>query len=401
MEYKQLLKTFGPAWIVMIADVDVASIVEGLQSGISWGYRLVFVMLILTIPLYFIQDAAGTLGTISGKGLGEAIRYKYGRKKAIVASIPMAVTDFLEYVVEYAGIALGLQLLGFPLIIGLPVFFILHIAVATSKKYRHAEMFLIPISFILVATIIWLSIIFPINFKDFVSYGLNPIQPYNNTSYDFLFAASIGAVIMPWMLFFHSGADSRKKLNKNNMRSEKLETLIGAMISEILMVITVVVGFNFSKLDPNIEDYSNSVLSPKVFQNILLNFNHEAVYIFGIGFLASGFLALVVISMASAWGTLEALNIRSHKSYIIIYIIESLPALILVFFSRNLVYLMIELMVIYTIVVAPPLYYLGKLVSDPVIMKGNPIRGGKIKIYWVLSFFVVLGGIIGLVSIFI
>ncbi|AFZ70489.1 Mn2+/Fe2- transporter, NRAMP family [Caldisphaera lagunensis DSM 15908] len=396
MEYKELLKTFGPAWIVMIADVDVASIIEGLQSGIAWGYRMIFIMLILTIPLFFIQDAAGTLGTISGMGLGEAIRKKFGKKQAIIASIPMTITDFLEYVVEYAGIGIGLQLLGIPLIIGLIIIFIFHIAVATSKRYRHAEMFLIPISFILVVATIWIATMFPINSKELLFYGLNPIQPYNNKNYNFLLAASIGAVIMPWMLFFHSGADSRKKIKTENLKYERLETFIGALVSEILMVITVIVGYNLAKIDPNIN--SDGIINPYTFEKILTSFNTNLLYLLGIGFIASGFLALVVISMASAWGALEALNINKHKWYIIIYSLESLPAILIVLISKNLIYLMLELMVIYTIIVAPPLYYLGRLISDEKIMKGKPIKGVRLKVYWVLSAMVVIGGFIGFIS---
>ncbi|WP_292319544.1 NRAMP family divalent metal transporter [Caldisphaera sp.] len=397
MEYKELLKTFGPAWIVMIADVDVASIVEGLQSGVAWGYRMVFIMLILTIPLFFIQDAAGTLGTVSGMGLGEAIRKKFGKKQAIIASIPMSITDFLEYVVEYAGIGLGLELLGIPLEIGLAIAFVFHILVATSRKYRHAEAVLVPISFILVATIIWLSFIFPINCKQFLLYGISPLQPYTNKSFDFLFAASIGAVIMPWMLFFHSGADSRKKLKIENMRAERLETLVGAIISEVLMVVTVIVGYNLNKLDPSM---GSNILDYNLLASMLKNFNLSALYLLGVGFIASGFLALVVISMASAWGALEALNINKHKWYVMIYSLESLPAMVLVLISKNLVYLMLELMVIYTIVVAPPLYYLGRLVSDYKIMRGKPIKGIRLKLYWLLSALIVMGGLLGFISLF-
>ena len=49
----ELRSTFGPAWIVMIADVDAASIVTAAQDGASYGYGLVWFLLILAIPLFF------------------------------------------------------------------------------------------------------------------------------------------------------------------------------------------------------------------------------------------------------------------------------------------------------------------------------------------------------------
>ena len=84
---RELLRNFGPAWLVMIADVDIASIVTGLQAGSVWGYRMIFVMVLLIVPLFFIQDAAGRLGIASGYGLGAATRRYFGRKVAIAAAI--------------------------------------------------------------------------------------------------------------------------------------------------------------------------------------------------------------------------------------------------------------------------------------------------------------------------
>ncbi len=50
----------------------------------------------------------------------------------------------------------------------------------------------------------------------------------------------------------------------------------------------------------------------------------------GVGFISAGFLALVVISLGSAWGVLEALHTRSRRSFLIIYTVESLPAILVV-----------------------------------------------------------------------
>ena len=74
----------------MIADVDVASIITGLQAGATWGYRMIFVLIILIFPLFIIQDAAGRLGIASGRGLGEQIRINFGKKSAVLAAIRWA-----------------------------------------------------------------------------------------------------------------------------------------------------------------------------------------------------------------------------------------------------------------------------------------------------------------------
>jgi len=389
-DIRNFLRVFGPAWLVMIADVDVASIIEGLEAGAAWGYRMVFIMLILTFPLFFIQDAAGMLGTVGGMGLGEAIRKRFGARTSLMASIPMAVSDFLEYVVEYAGMAVGLYLLGIPVAIGLLAIFLIHFMVIYSRHYKETEEILLPISFILVAAIAATTIIFKPDIAKVVNLGLNPLQPYSNSSFDYIMAASIGAVIMPWMLFFHSGADSRKKLNTSDLKNERIETLVGAVVSEVLMAIVVIDG---SFIRGNMYDIS-------VIANTIALAGRYARLVLGIGFLASGFLALVVISMGSAWGVLEAIGLKGRGQYYKIYLIESLPALAIVLLVNNYLSLILDLMIIYTVILIPLLIFLGKLVMDNTIMNNRTLKKREVYIYWLMSAAISIGGLLGLASIF-
>jgi len=389
-DIRNFLRVFGPAWLVMIADVDVASIIEGLEAGAAWGYRMVFIMLILTFPLFFIQDAAGMLGTVGGMGLGEAIRKRFGARTSLMASVPMAVSDFLEYVVEYAGMAVGLYLLGIPVAIGLLAIFLIHFMVIYSRHYKETEEILLPISFILVAAIAATTIIFKPDIAKVVNLGLTPLQPYSNSSFDYMMAASIGAVIMPWMLFFHSGADSRKKLNTSDLKNERIETLVGAVVSEVLMAIVVIDG---SFIRGNMYDIS-------VIANTIALAGRYARLVLGIGFLASGFLALVVISMGSAWGVLEAIGLKGRGQYYKIYLIESLPALAIVLLVNNYLSLILDLMIIYTVILIPLLIFLGKLVMDNTIMNNRTLKKREVYIYWLMSAAISIGGLLGLASIF-
>lgn len=375
----------------MMADIDVASIITALQAGASWGYRMVFIMLALTIPLFLIQDAAGLLGTASGMGLGEAIRKYFGKKIAIAAALLMGVSDFLEYVAEYAGIAIGMNLLGLPVVVGLLAAFILHTVVVVKKEYKHAEMILIPVSFVLLAAILASTFVFHFDLQQFISLGLSPVQPYGNTSFDYLLAASIGAVIMPWMLYFHSGADSRRKKQPKDIKNERIETLLGAVVSEVLMALIVVDGLHLAS--------GNGFLDLSTLSKAIALFGPYASLFMGIGFVFAGFLALVVISLGSAWGVLEALGNKSKSSFLAVYLLESVPALIVVLFITSYVQLMLNLMVVYTIILIPSLYFLGRLVSNKKVMKGYNLSGVGRCLFWLASIVVVAGGILGILAI--
>jgi NRAMP (natural resistance-associated macrophage protein)-like metal ion transporter len=375
----------------MIADVDVASIITGLQSGASWGYHMIFILIILIFPLFIIQDAAGRLGIASGKGLGEQIRNNYGKKAAAFAAIPMGVADLLEYIAQYAGIAIGFSLIGFPVILGLLIVFAIHTMIVFGRQYQQAERVLIPVSFLLMIAIIGSTFVFHVNWGSFVSLGLSPIQPYGNPSFAYLLAASVGAVIMPWMLYFHSGADSRRHKEVKDLKNERLETLIGAVVSEVLMIILVVAGLNV---------FSNGgLINVNELAKALPVFGKYAVPIMGLGFLFAGFLALVVVSLGSAWGVLEATGRssgpRSRVDFLAIYAAESVPALIIVAVVSGYIQLMLNMMFVFPIVLIPSLYFLGKLVTKKEVMNGNQYKKYEKIAFWIAVAIVVVGGLIG------
>ena len=389
------LKNFGPAWIVMIADVDVASIITGLQAGASWGYRMISILIILIFPLFIIQDAAGRLGIASGRGLGEQIRNNFGKRAAILAAFPMGLADFLEYIAQYAGIAIGFSLIGFPVILGLAIVFVIHTMIVFGRQYHQAEKVLIPVSFLLMVAIISSTFVFHVDFKSFLFQGLSPIQPYTNPSFAYLLAASVGAVIMPWMLYFHSGADSRRHKQVKDLKNERLETLIGAVVSEILMIILVIVGLNVFT--------GKSLINISELAKALPVFGNYAVPIMGMGFIFAGFLALVVVSLGSAWGVLEATGRstgpNSRNSFLAIYACEALPALIIVVAVSSYIQLMLNMMFIFPIVLIPSLFFLGKLVAKREVMNGYQYKKYDKVAFWVAALIVIVGGILGLTAV--
>jgi NRAMP (natural resistance-associated macrophage protein)-like metal ion transporter len=387
---KGWLRNFGPAWIVMIADIDVASIITAFQSGASFGYRMIFVLLLLIFPLFIVQDAAGRLGTCSGSGLGAAAREHFGSRKAMLAAVPMYISDFLSYLAEYAGMALGLYLLGFPILLGLILLYLVQTAVVVSKQYRKAEMALIPLSFMLVAVIVASAFIFPVNFKELISVGLSPFQPYTQPSFDYLLAANVGAVIMPWMLYYHSGADSRRKKQPCDRGNERIETLLGAIVSEVLMAILLFPGIRLSD--------GSSLISTSDLAKTLSFFGPYAALILGAGFIFAGLLAIIVVSLGSSWGVIEALGKTSRTSLLSVYIAESLPAIILIAITTGYIQLMLSLMVIYPIIIIPSLYFLGKLVADKKVMHGYPYNKYEITAFAIASIMIIAGGVLGLSS---
>ncbi|MGA2789963.1 MAG: divalent metal cation transporter [Candidatus Bathyarchaeia archaeon] len=380
--------SFGPAWIVMIADVEAASILTAAADGAIYGYSLVWFLMLLTVPLFLIQEAAGRIGVATGKGLGEIIRENYSRRTALLTSVPMACTDILSYVAEFTGIAIGFQLLGLAPILILPVIYVAYLLFVWKRGYVTVERVLLAISAVLI-----------------VSYagslflrGLPPVREYMyffwswKPDFLYLMAATAGAVVMPFMLFYQASATAEKQVK--SLWSMRLETLTGAVASEVGMVVILLatIGLNGTLL---------GTISPeKLSRALSFLAGPYAPYIFAMGLIAASFLALVVISLGSAWGVAEAIG-WGRRRFFWIYLIESLPALLVPMFFPDLFNLAIDMMVLFVFVLLVPGVMVGLIARKKQVMGKLTSTFGWSVAYWLSLTLIVASGFIALVAAFI
>ncbi len=380
----RIAKTWGPAWLVMIADVDAASAITAVDTGAKYGTKLVWFLMLLAVPLYVIQEVAARVGVVTGKGLGELIRENYSRKVAVLAAIPMALVDIISYVVEYTGIAVGFQMMGVSPKISVPALFLAHLAVVYNKKYAEAEKPLLVIS--AVFSVVWILAAFLTARK-----GVTFTPFYFSFSRDFVFllAANIGAVIMPFMLFYQASATVEKATKKEHLWAVRVETAIGAVFSEMIMVAIAVssIGIAAASLD-----FASPALLTRGLSGVA---GHFAPYVFGVGLITASFIALIVISLGSSWGVTEVMG-WGRKHWFKVYLLESMPAVLVPFFSLNLINLALNLMALQIAVLIVPAVILGTLASDKKLMADYVLKGFNRWIYW---FFIALIFITGVASI--
>jgi manganese transport protein len=114
--------------------------------------------------------------------------------------------------------------------------------------------------------------------------------------------------------------------------------------------------------------------------------------------IAASFLALVVISLGSAWGVVEAIG-WGRDRFFRIYMIESLPALIVPMLFPNLFSLAIDMMVLFVFVLLVPAVMVGLIARKKEVM-GNLSSSRTWSIaYWLSLALVVASGVIALTAI--
>ena len=220
----RFLRVTGPGLIVMLADTDVGSIITAGQSGVQWGYRLLLLQILLVPILFVVQELTVRLGIFTGRGHGELIRDTFGAGWAYVSAAGLVVAVAGALLSEFSGVAGVGELYGVSRFVSLPLAAALLLAVGMTGGYRRVERIailfgLFELAFFAVAYTAHPTV------ADIVSGSIN--IPVTDTKYLFLVAANIGAVIMPWMIFYQQSAVADKRLQPAALGAARLDTAIG------------------------------------------------------------------------------------------------------------------------------------------------------------------------------
>ncbi len=291
------LAVMGPGIVVMLADTDVGSIITAAQSGAQWGYQLLLLQFLLMPVLFVVQDLTVRLGVFTGKGHGELIREKFGAGWAWVSVVGLAVATIGALLTEFSGVAAVGQLFGVPRGISLALAVAFLLFVVWTGSYRRVERVAIALGLFEFA-FFWVAIAAHPHGHDVVT-GLLHV-PLSSPAYLYLVSANIGAVIMPWMIFYQQSAIADKGLRPEHFRDARWDTAVGAVVTQLVMAaVLVATAATIGKVDPN-----TSLKTIGDIAHALTPFMGVAMgrLLFSLGVLGAAMISSVVVSLAAAWG---------------------------------------------------------------------------------------------------
>src|SRR5258706_16418869 len=93
----------GPGMITSNVDNDAGGIYTYSVCGARYGYRLLWVLLPVTVALVVVQEMCARMGTVTGKGLGELIREEFGQRITFLLMRLLLVSNLENAAGEFAG----------------------------------------------------------------------------------------------------------------------------------------------------------------------------------------------------------------------------------------------------------------------------------------------------------
>jgi NRAMP (natural resistance-associated macrophage protein)-like metal ion transporter len=302
---KRYLAVFGPGLIVMLADTDVGSVITAGQSGVQWGYSLLLLQLVLVPILFMTQELTVRLAIFTGRGHGELIRETFGPIWAWVSAIGLGIATTGALLTEFSGVAGVGELYGLPRYVCLPIAATVLLIVVITGSYRRMERVAIAVGLFELAFFFVAWAAHP-DINEMVAGAIR--IPFRNKEYLYLAAANIGAVIMPWMIFYQQSAVADKRLKPEHLNVARWDTAIGALLTQlIMMAVLIACAATMGRNDPgtmlNTVGDMAQALTPFLGTTI-------GNLVFGLGVLGAGMVAAIVVSLAFAWGLGEVTGYR-------------------------------------------------------------------------------------------
>jgi Mn2+/Fe2+ NRAMP family transporter len=247
------------------------------------------------------------MGAVTGKGLSDLIRERFGVRWTIVAMLALLVANGSNIVAEYAGIAASLELFHIDRVVSVPIAAVLIWVLVVFFSYRIVERALFVLVLAYVAYPISAFIVGP-PWGDVVRDTVIPSLPLEQAA---LIAALalVGTTITPYMQFYIQASVVDKGIDKEQYRFERVDVLLGAILTGLNgFFMIVVAGAVLHPAGVHVDSAADAARA------LLPLAGQQAQLLFGVGLFGASLLAATVMPLSTSYAICEAFGWESGIS---------------------------------------------------------------------------------------
>ena len=298
-----LLAVLGPGLITSNADNDAGGIATYSQAGAAFGYKMLWILILITISLVVVNEMGARMGVVTGKGLADLIRERFGVRSTTLAMVLLLIANAFTTTAEFAGIAAAGELFGVNRLILVPVMAVVIWLLVVRGSYPVVERVLLAIGILYVTYIVSGISVHP-NWSEVARGSVVP-QVQVTSSYFLLAIALIGTTITPWMQFYLQAAVAEKGIPNDQLSYSRADVTVGAFITDfIAFFIVVATGATlYGHFSP---DQLGHLQAGDYAQALTPVAGRFAAQLFAVGLFGASVLAGSVVPLATAYAVTEA-----------------------------------------------------------------------------------------------
>jgi len=294
----------GPGVITANVDNDAGGITTYSQAGARYGFSTLWIFAPLCLALIVVQEMCNRMGVVTGKGLSDLIRERFGVRWTFYLMVALLVTNFGNILAEFAGVAAAAGIFGVPKLLSVPLAAFFVWAIVLRATYRTVEKVFLFACLFYVSYILAGVISHPPAKEIARAMAVPRILP--RADYLIMLIGLVGTTIAPWMQFYQQAAVVEKNVRVEDYALSRLDTIIGCIVVTIVAVFIVTVcATSLHAQGLKIESAADAArgLAPIA--------GRYASYLFAFGLLNASVFAASILPLSTSYTICEALGWES------------------------------------------------------------------------------------------
>jgi NRAMP (natural resistance-associated macrophage protein)-like metal ion transporter len=301
------LAILGPGMIAASAGNDAGGIATFATVGAEQGYRLLWVLIPITISLGLVQEMCARMGAVTGKGLADLIREQFGVRWTALVMLALLIANGGVTVSEFVGIAAATELFGVPRFISVPLSAITIWWLVVKGSYQRVERAFLLMSLVFLGYIVSAFLARP----DWTQVAAGLVKPTFTLDYLYLFTlvAVVGTTISPYMQVYVQSSVVEKGVTPENYSRTKIDVWLGtglAMLVVFFIVVSTAATLHKHGIRIDGPEDAARALRPLA--------GAYAEKLFAVGLFGASMLAAGVLPLATAYSISEALGFEKGVS---------------------------------------------------------------------------------------
>ena len=312
---KKLLRRIGPGFITGAADDDPAGIGTYSQSGAQFGYRELWTAPFSLPFMIAVQEMCGRIGLVTGKGLAGVMKHHYPKWILYVCVFLLVLANTINIGADLGAMAASAKLIvDVPFYLLLIGFTALVIALEVFVSYEKYASYLKFLTFSLFAYVITVFLVRQ-DWSEIFFSTISPTFSLNNQVVMNI-VAILGTTISPYLFFWQASEEVEEEVEhgrlkmmgkgiprvfKKDIRDLRIDTVFGMFFSNIVMFFIMVTSA--STLHQNgITSITTADQAARALRPLAGDY---AFFLFALGILGTGLLAIPVLAGASSYAISE------------------------------------------------------------------------------------------------
>ncbi len=300
-----LLLVAGPGVLAGLSDDDPAGITTYSILGAKYGYQLLWVLALSTVALIVFHELGARMGVVTGKGLLALVRERYGTRGSAAVLGALVVANLGTLCAEFAGVAAGAGLLfGASRYVTVPVAAAGVSLLVLRGSFHRVEHVLLALSTVFVAYVVSGVLAHP----DWGQAARGLVVPGMPLTRDaaLVAVATLGTTLAPWGLAFIQSYAVDKRLNVEDLRYERVDVVVGAVLTGVIgAFIVVACAATLHTGGITINEARDAALALRPLAG------HLAATLFGVGFVGAALLAAAIVPLSTAYSVSEAFGSKA------------------------------------------------------------------------------------------